>query len=69
MPTRFLSDAELAQLSGFPADIAAEDLVTYFTLTEVDRRWLADDTVGPPISSVPGCSTALCPGWASSLTT
>ena len=46
MPTRFLSDAELAQLSGFPTDIAAADLVTYFTLTEVDRRWLLDEHRG-----------------------
>jgi hypothetical protein len=32
MPTRFLTDAELAQLPGFPAGIAGEDLVTYFSL-------------------------------------
>ena len=46
MPSRFLSDAELAQLSGFPAEIAAEDLVTYFTLAADDQRWLADEHRG-----------------------
>ncbi|MGH9068853.1 MAG: DUF4158 domain-containing protein, partial [Acidimicrobiales bacterium] len=46
MPTRFLSDAELAQLSGFPAEIGAEDLVTYFTMAEDDRRWLVDEHRG-----------------------
>src|SRR5271155_3188965 len=40
MPTRFLSDAELAQLAGFPTEVAAEDLVTYFDLEADDRRWL-----------------------------
>ncbi len=46
MPTRFLSDAELAQLSGFPTEIAAEDLVTYFRLEESDRRWLIGEHRG-----------------------
>jgi hypothetical protein len=46
MPTRFLSNAELAQLSGFPAEIADEDLVTYFTLFDDDRRWLLDEHRG-----------------------
>jgi hypothetical protein len=46
MPTRFLSDAELAQLSGFPAEIADEDLVTYFTLVDADRCWLLDEHRG-----------------------
>jgi hypothetical protein len=32
MPTRFLTDAELARLSGFPAGIAGEDLVTCSSL-------------------------------------
>ena len=36
MPTRFLSDAEVAQLAGFPAEVAAEDLVTYFDLAPDD---------------------------------
>lgn len=46
MPTRFLSDAELSQLAGFPADIAAEDLVTYFTLEPDDARWAITDHRG-----------------------
>ena len=46
MPTRFLSDADLAQLSGFPAEIAGEDLVSYFTLAADDRRWLVDEHRG-----------------------
>lgn len=40
MPTRFLSDAEVAQLAGFPAEVAAEDLVTYFDLEPDDASWV-----------------------------
>ena len=40
MPVRFLSDAELSRLSSWPDEIAAEDLVTYFTLTGDDLSWL-----------------------------
>ncbi|MDQ6675424.1 MAG: DUF4158 domain-containing protein [Chloroflexota bacterium] len=40
MPVRFLSDAELARLSSWPDEIADDDLVTYFTLTSDDLRWL-----------------------------
>ena len=36
MPVRFLSDAELARLSSWPDEIAAEDLVTFFTLSPDD---------------------------------
>jgi anti-anti-sigma factor len=39
MPVRFLSDAELARLSGWPDEIADEDLVTYFALTGDDLGW------------------------------
>jgi hypothetical protein len=35
------SDAELARLSGWPDEIADDDLVTYFTLTSDDLGWLA----------------------------
>src|SRR6266536_3065135 len=42
MPVRFLSDAELARLSGWPDETAAEDLVTFFTLSPDDLAWLAD---------------------------
>jgi TnpA family transposase len=41
MPVRFLSDAELARLSSWPEEIAAEDLVTFFTLPLDDLGWLA----------------------------
>jgi hypothetical protein len=40
MPVRFLSDAELARLSGWPGEIAVEDLVTFFTLARDDIAWL-----------------------------
>ena len=41
LPVRFLSDAELARLSSWPDEIAAEDLVTFFTLSPDDLGWLA----------------------------
>lgn len=41
MPVRYLSDPELARLSGWPDEIAAEDAVTYFTLSEDDLAWVA----------------------------
>ncbi len=40
MPTRYLSDSDLARLSGYPETIADEDLVTYFRLADEDLRWL-----------------------------
>lgn len=39
MPTRFPSDAELARLTGWPAEIADADLVTFFSPTSEDLRW------------------------------
>jgi hypothetical protein len=41
MPARYLSDTELARLSGWPGEIADEDTVTYFTLSADDLAWLA----------------------------
>jgi hypothetical protein len=41
MPVRYLSDPELARLSGWPDEIADEDVVTYFTLAADDVSWLA----------------------------
>ncbi|MDQ6837686.1 MAG: DUF4158 domain-containing protein [Actinomycetota bacterium] len=35
-----LSDAELAQLDSWPAEIAQSDLAAYFTLSVEDLRWL-----------------------------
>ena len=41
MPIRYLSDPELARLSSWPDEIAAEDAVTYFTLSADDLSWRA----------------------------
>ncbi|MGB8383179.1 MAG: DUF4158 domain-containing protein, partial [Dermatophilaceae bacterium] len=41
MPARYLSDPELARLSGWPGEIADEDAVTYFTRRPIDLSWLA----------------------------
>jgi hypothetical protein len=35
-----LSDAELAQLDSWPAEVAQSDLAAYFTLSVADLRWL-----------------------------
>lgn len=43
MPVRFLSDAELARLSGWPDEIADADRITFFTLTSDDLGWLASN--------------------------
>ena len=40
MATRVLSEAELAQLSTWPAEVARSDLAAYFTLTVDDLRWV-----------------------------
>ncbi len=39
MATKVLSDAELGQLSTWPAEVARSDLAAYFTLTVDDLRW------------------------------
>jgi Domain of unknown function (DUF4158) len=41
MPVRYLSDPEFARLSSWPDEIADEDAVTYFTLSDADVSWLA----------------------------
>ncbi len=43
MPVRFLSDAELARLSGWPSEIAYDDLITFFALTGDDLGWLGSN--------------------------
>jgi hypothetical protein len=63
MPVRFLSDAELARLSSWPNEIAADDLVTFFTLTNEDLGWLTS-TVRVRTALVPRFSFARCRGWA-----
>lgn len=37
LPVRYLSDAELARLNSWPADIAEHPAVTFFTPTDDDR--------------------------------
>ena len=46
MPVQFLSVAERARLSRFPAEVAQEDLIAYFTLTGSDLAQL-------PVTSAP----------------
>jgi len=46
MPTRLLTDAELAQLTGYPSSVAAEDLTTFFRLEGRDRHWLLEEHRG-----------------------
>ncbi len=40
MPVGYLSDPELARLNAWPDEIAAEDAVTFFTLSGDDLAWL-----------------------------
>src|SRR6188472_2800820 len=40
MPTRFLSDAEIAQLEGFPESIDGRDLARYFRLDGEDLAFV-----------------------------
>jgi hypothetical protein len=56
---RVLTDAELAQLSGYPRDIGAEDLTTFFRLDVDTRRWLVAEHRGP--GNRPGA--AACRPW------
>ena len=69
MATRFLSDAELPRLSGYPEAIADEDLVTYFRLDAEDLRWLRAEHRGPANHLGLALQPAPCPGSASFPTT
>ena len=64
MPVRLLSDAELARLSGWPHDVADDDLVTFFTLTSDDLGWLGSNV---RIDNRLGAAVQLCTlpwlGW------
>src|SRR5215212_8859899 len=64
VPVRFLTDADLARLSAWPSEIAPEDLVTFFTLTDDDLAWL--DTMYRPGNQL-GAAVQLCAlpwlGW------
>src|ERR687886_193929 len=57
MPTRYLSDAALARLVGYPETIAEEDLVTFFRLEEDDLRWVREHRGG---ANRLGLSLQLC---------
>jgi len=64
MPVRFLSDAELARLSGWPDAIADDDLITFFALTADDRGWLGSNV---RVENRLGAAVQLCAlpwlGW------
>ena len=69
MPVRYLSDPELARLSGWPDEIADEDAVTYFTLSAGDVSWLAGCDVrrvpkSPRAGAVGRRRAGACPGRA-----
>lgn len=80
MPVRYLSEPELARLSGWPGEIADEDAVTYFTPSADDLSWLAGFNraenrlgVAVQLSTLPWLGwvpddLADCPGAALSLT-
>ena len=58
MPVRYLSDPELARLSGWPDEIADVDVVTYFTLSTDDLSWLTGynrqhNRLGVQLSTLP----------------
>jgi hypothetical protein len=40
MPVNFLSEAERLRFNSFPADLFAEDLIGFFTLSPADLRHL-----------------------------
>ena len=64
MPIRYLSDPELARLSSWPDEIAAEDAVTYFTLSTDDLSWRAGSNRQQNRLGVAMELTALpWPGW------
>jgi hypothetical protein len=46
MPIHIFTEAERARLDAFPEEIAHDDLITFFTLSEADREQL-------PFSSAP----------------
>jgi hypothetical protein len=64
MPVRFLSDAELARLSGWPDEIAEHDLVAFFMLTSGNAGWLSGNV---RVENRLGAAVQLCTlpwlGW------
>ena len=64
MPVRYLSDPELARLSGWPNEIAVEDTVIFFTLSADDLSWLAGcDRQQNRLGVAIQLSTLPCLGW------
>ncbi len=41
MPTRLFSAEELTRLRGFPAEVGRDELIRFFTLTELDMALVA----------------------------
>jgi hypothetical protein len=68
MPVLYMSDTELAQLSGRPEAITDEDAVTFSTLTGDDLARLAEST-GTITGWAWRCSCARCRGSAGFPTT
>lgn len=63
MPIRYLSDPELARLSSWPDQIAAEDAVTYYTLSADDLSWRAGSNgAGEPPRRCHGADDAAVAG-------
>ena len=63
MPIRYLSDPELARLSSWPDEIAAEDAVTYFTLSTDDlSRRAGSNRAGEPPGRCHGADDAAVAG-------
>ena len=46
MPARFLSDVDLARLTGWPDQVTGEELAAFFTLTRDDVAWVVDGRRG-----------------------
>lgn len=46
MPARFLSDADLARLTGWPDAVTGDELAVFFTLPGEDVRWLVQEHRG-----------------------
>jgi hypothetical protein len=67
MQVRYLSDAELAALSGWPEQISDEELVSFFTLSAPDLRWVRDEGRYRCAGNLLGLSVQLCAlpwlGW------
>jgi len=57
MPEHWLTEAERLRLTSYPIEVAAEDLVTFFTLTESDHKFLSNLRYD---ANRLGCALQLC---------